>query len=82
MGQIKDLDENKSTETHRIATFTKNDTATYIPIATFTKNDTATYIPKEIKIFIGNKNKKIIYRTKTNDSIICGYFVLDLLILC
>ena len=33
------------------------------------------HIPKEIKRFIGNKNIKTnIFRTKTNDSVMCEYF--------
>ena len=41
------------------------------------------HIPKEIKKFIGNKNIIInIYRIQAFSSIMCGYFVLDLLILC
>ena len=41
------------------------------------------HIPKEIKKFIGNKNvTKNIYRIHAYDSIICIYFVFDLLILC
>ena len=38
--------------------------------------------PKEIKKFVGNKNiTSNIYRTQAINSIMCGYFVLDLLIL-
>ena len=41
------------------------------------------YISKEIKTFIGNKNIKTnIFRIQAYDSIVCGYFVLDLLFLC
>ena len=41
------------------------------------------YIPKEIKNFIGNKNITTnICRIQANDSIMCGYFLLDLLTLC
>ena len=41
------------------------------------------HIRKKIKKFIGNKNIiQNIYRIETHDSIMCGYFVLDLLILC
>ena len=41
------------------------------------------HIPKEIKAFIKNKNIKTnIFRIQANDSVMCGYFVLDLLILC
>ena len=47
------------------------------------KNNDVTYfdsfgvehIPKEIRTFMGNKNKKRnIFRTQTYDSIICRYF--------
>ena len=35
----------------------------------------AEYIPKEIKTFIGNKNRKTnIFRIQAYDSIMCGYF--------
>ena len=41
------------------------------------------HVRKKIKKFIGNKNIITkIYRTETHDSIMCGYFILDLLILC
>ena len=41
------------------------------------------YILKEIRTFIGNKNIKTnIFRIQAYDSMMCGYFVLDLLILC
>ena len=41
------------------------------------------HIPKEIKVFIKNKNIKTnISRIEAYDSITCGIFVLDLLILC
>ena len=40
-------------------------------------------IPKEIKTFINNKNIKTnIFRIQAYDSVMCGTFVLDLLILC
>ena len=41
------------------------------------------YIPKEIAKLIGNKHITTnTYRIQANDSIMCGTFVLDLLILC
>ena len=41
------------------------------------------HVPEEFKEFIGNKNIKAnIFRVQTSNSIMCGYFVLDLLILC
>ena len=41
------------------------------------------HIPKEIKAFINNKNIKTnIFRIEAYHSVMCGYFVLDLLILC
>ena len=43
----------------------------------------AEHIPKEIKTFIGNKNIKTnIFRIQAYNLIMCGYFYLDLLILC
>ena len=41
------------------------------------------HIPNEIKTFINSENIITnIFRIQAYDSIICGYFVLDLLILC
>ena len=41
------------------------------------------HILKEIKTFINNKNIKTnIFRIQAYDSVMCEYFVLDLLILC
>ena len=41
------------------------------------------HIPKEIKAFINNKNiKSNIFRIQAYDSVMCGYFCMDLLILC
>ena len=43
----------------------------------------AEHITKEIKTFINNENIKTnIFRIQAYDSVMCGYFVLDLLILC
>ena len=41
------------------------------------------HISKKIRTFISNKNIKTnIFRIQAYDSIMCGYFVFDLLILC
>ena len=41
------------------------------------------HIQKEIKKFINNKNIKTnLFRIQAYDSVMCGIFVLDLLILC
>ena len=43
----------------------------------------AEHTPEEIKEFIGNRNIKAnIYLVQANNSIMCGYFFLDLFILC
>ena len=60
-------------------------------IALYVNGDNVTYfdgfeaelIPKGIKKFIGNENILInTYEIQAYDSIMCRYFVLDLLILC
>ena len=41
------------------------------------------YIPTEINEFVENKNIKTnIFRIQAYDSVMCGYFCIDLLILC
>ena len=41
------------------------------------------HTPEAIKEVIGNRNIKAnIFRAQANDSVMCGYLVLDLLILC
>ena len=41
------------------------------------------HIPEKIKAFINNKNIKTnIFRVQAYDPVMCGYFLLDLLILC
>ena len=40
------------------------------------------HITNEIREFIGHKNIINIYRIQAHDSIMCGYFCMDLLILC
>ena len=41
------------------------------------------HIPEEIKKFIENKNIKAnIFGLQANNSVMCGYFCIDLLILC
>ena len=41
------------------------------------------HIPTEINEFVENKNNKTnIFRIQAYDSVMCGYFCIDLLILC
>ena len=40
------------------------------------------HIPKEIKKFLGNKNFINIYKIQVCNSIMCGYYLMDLLISC
>ena len=42
----------------------------------------AEHIPEEIEILMENNNIKTKKERKENNSIMCGYFSLDLLILC
>ena len=55
----------------------------YVNVENVTYFDTfeAEYIPKEIRKFIVSKHITNIYRRQAYNSIIFGYFVLDLLIL-
>ena len=70
-------DEYSDIGTHWIALYVKNSDITYFD------SFGVEHIPKEIKAFIKNRNIKTnIFRIQAYDSIMCGYFVLDLLILC
>ena len=74
---VINLDEYSDIEAHWIALYVNNKTVTYFD------SFGVEHIPKEVKKFIGNT--KIItnsYRIQNYDSIMCGYFVLNLLILC
>ena len=64
---VINLDKYKSIGTHWIALYVNGDSVKYFD------SFGVEYIPKEIKKFIGNKNIITnIYRTQTNDSIMCG----------
>ena len=70
---VINLDEYKDTGTYWIALFCAKDEFIYFD------SFGVEHIPKEIKRFIKNKNIKAnIYRIQANNSIMCGYFVLDL----
>ena len=70
-------DEHKAAGTHFIALYMNgNDVMNFDRFG-------AEYISKEILKFKGNKNIKTnIFRIQVYDSVICGYFLSDLLILC
>ena len=75
---VINLDEYKSIGTHWIVLHVKgNDNKLYFD------SFGVEHIPKEIKKTIENKNIIAnIYRIQEYDSIMCRYFLLDLLILC
>ena len=82
MQKIKDvayiisLDEYSDTGTHWVALCAQNN-------VTYFHSFEEEHISKKIRTFISNKNIKTnIFRIQAYDSIMCGYFVLDLLILC
>ena len=62
---VINLDEYSDIGTHWVALYVHNDDVTYFD------SFGVEHIPKEIKTFI---NKKNIFRIRTYDSIMCGYF--------
>ena len=71
------LDEYLDIGTHWVVLYLKNNDITYFD------SFGVEHIPKEILKFIGYKNIKTnIFRIQAYNSIICRYFVSDLLILC
>ena len=83
---VTNLDEYSDIGTHRVALYVSRASSKDV------KNNGVTYfgsfrvehIPKEIKAFIDHSltMKTNIFRIQAFDSIMCGYFVQDLLILC
>ena len=74
---IINLDEYADVGTHWIALFCNRNEIVYFG------SFSAEHVPEEIKEFIGNKNIKAnIFPVQANDSVMCGYFALDSLILC
>ena len=70
------LDKYSNIGTHWIALYVKNNDITYFD------SFGVEHVPKEIIKFIGRKNVITnIFRIQAYDSIMCGIFVLDLLIL-
>ena len=71
------LDEHSDIGTHWIALYVNTKTLKYFD------RFRVEHIPKEIKNFINNKNIKVnIFRIQACDSVMYGYFLLGLLILC
>ena len=66
---VINLDEYYDIGTHWIALYVLNNDVTYFD------SFGVEHIPKEIRTFIGNKNRNInIFRIQVYDSIMCGYF--------
>ena len=72
------LNEYSDIATHWVALYVHNNNVTYF------HSFGVEHIPKEIKTFIDRSLsiKANIFRIQAYESIMCGYFVLDLLILC
>ena len=74
---VINLDEYSDIGTHCITLYALNNNVTHFDSFEFE------HIPKEIKIFIDKSVvAKNIFRIQAYDSVMCGYFVLNLLILC
>ena len=66
---ITNINEYSDIETHCVTLYVQNSDVTYFD------SFGVEHIPKEIKTFIGNKNRKTnIFRIQVYDSIMCGYF--------
>ena len=71
------LDEYADVGTHGIALYVKDNEVTYFDCFG------VEHVAKEIEKFIRNKDIKTnIYHVQNYNSIICGYFCMDSLILC
>ena len=77
-GDIIILDEYSDVGTHWVALYAVNNNVTYFD------SFGVEHIPKEIKAFIEPSLSMTtnIFRIQANDSIMCGYFCIGLLILC
>ena len=74
---VINLDEYSDIGTHCITLYALNNNVTHFD------SFEVGHIPKEIKIFIDKSVvAKNIFRIQAYDSVMCGYFVLNLLILC
>ena len=74
---IINLDEYSDIETHWVVLYVNNKTVTYFD------SFRVEHIPKEVKKFINNKNITAdIFRIQAYDSVMCGFFVLVLSIIC
>ena len=69
---ITNINEYSDIETHCVTLYVQNSDVTYFD------SFGVEHIPKEIKTFIGNKNRKTnIFRIQVYDSIMCGYFCIE-----
>ena len=74
---VINLDEYVDIGTHWVALYVKSNKVIYFD------SYGVEHIPKEVKKFIGNREIKAnIFRLQAYDSIMCGYFCIELLILC
>ena len=70
---VINLDDYSDIGTHWIALYALNTNVTYF------NNFGVEHIPKEIKKFIGNKNKEAnVFRIQGYDSVMCGYFCIGI----
>ena len=70
---VINLDYYSDIGTHWIALYALNTNVTYF------NNFGVEHIPKEIKKFIGNKNKEAnVFRIQGYDSVMCGYFCIGI----
>ena len=69
---IINLDEYESIGTHWKALYVNAENITYFD------SFEVEHVPKEIRNFIRNENITIIYRMQTYNSVMCGYFIINL----
>ena len=71
---VINLDEYAHVATHWIALFCNRNEIVYFD------SFGVEHVPEEIKEFVGNKNMIVnIFRVQANDSVICGYFCIEVI---